>query len=1141
MFNELIKKLQHVLTLLGLCKESSFQNSIKYYLKVLNFNEYKELESDYRQPTIIKDIYDSSVKNGKIFNAYNKLSDKKSKKKNPISVVIMPRVIKDIDYGADSESYHRRYPLSLLYIKVKLNSNNEFKWKDSQVYWNLGLDKDLDDLTPSEEDSGMPWEDIKKKLLKSFNLNKDSEYVTDKTGDHDFLNGKDSYNHYMHWVMRYEEPFDITIVKEADIINGELDPIYYKKLYRNVESGEDEVDKEDEERDIDIAIVPKLFEGILRDRNDGNENSKPISPFYIKTKLQADNRLALDKTEVIWANCIESPSEVDGISFKISENKNKENKTSWKAYIDSVKKIYEERYRMNEGWNSSSIRDTKGGEHGIVSPKSVNGARYWIMRDDTVTHVADGIIELLTYLYNHPKTDVPLLRTLIEHEVTPIHSERKPGANFSEHHGQMKNDFPLADAQREVLHSFTKLEDGDVLAVSGPPGTGKTTLLQSVVAEMIVQRAIEKKDAPIILATSSNNKAITNIIDAFKIEDKEKVANPLFTRWITYNNKPLPLAVYWPSQIIRKDYCAKQQNPSINKDDKIPFFSDNNGSDNYESLKGGEKIESNFIALARGCGKEDLSGITISELKVQLHELLLKKSTELGVYDNLSNPEEKIKHLKGMAKAFTKIPAEKPNAFDEKMESVNQKPGKEVGKEVDVPTNEKIDRLLDMSLRFECFWLAVHYYEACWIEKIMKEDEEYDDTHSSSKLQELLKEMTMVCPCIVATFFKAPVYFKNGKEKDGYLFNSIDLLIVDEAGQACLENGLATFALAKKAIVVGDVQQIPPVYSIAPIVSEGYWKATTHKTKDDELFKLLTCARLPKPNKKYRESSVMVLASKKSKFIGKDKKDKDIKGGGLFLDEHRRCYNEIIDYSNRLLYNNELTPCKGFGAEKDVDLPIMAYRYVKSDNSIQGKDAKPIYEEWMREHNIQGNINVKGSRMNLDEINEIVKWIKNNKNFLEYKYNKKLIEKLKQKDGKEFLGEKELKQNKDYKHIHDIVYIITPFKLQAELLKSALGEDFKNSIGTVHAFQGAESPIVIYSTVYGSKEEFSFINEESGPNLMNVAVSRAKEHFFLFCSKKPPKANSIDITKTSTKKAFSLLLEMASEELKPNYTLNSKE
>ena len=166
MFNELIKKLQHVLTLLGLCKESSFQNSIKYYLKVLNFNEYKELESDYRQPTIIKDIYDSSVKNGKIFNAYNKLSDKKSKKKNPISVVIMPRVIKDIDYGADSESYHRRYPLSLLYIKVKLNSNNEFKWKDSQVYWNLGLDKDLDDLTPSEEDSGMPWEDKKKKLLK---------------------------------------------------------------------------------------------------------------------------------------------------------------------------------------------------------------------------------------------------------------------------------------------------------------------------------------------------------------------------------------------------------------------------------------------------------------------------------------------------------------------------------------------------------------------------------------------------------------------------------------------------------------------------------------------------------------------------------------------------------------------------------------------------------------------------------------------------------------------------------------------------------------------------------------------------------------------------------------------------------------
>lgn len=47
--------------------------------------------------------------------------------------------------------------------------------------------------------------------------------------------------------------------------------------------------------------------------------------------------------------------------------------------------------------------------------------------------------------------------------------------------------------------------------------------------------------------------------------------------------------------------------------------------------------------------------------------------------------------------------------------------------------------------------------------------------------------------------------------------------------------------------------------------------------------------------------------------------------------------------------------------------------------------------------------------------------------------------------------------------------------------------------GTVHTFQGAESKIVIFSTVYGRQEGWKFIKEND--NLINVAVSRAKDYF----------------------------------------------
>ena len=49
------------------------------------------------------------------------------------------------------------------------------------------------------------------------------------------------------------------------------------------------------------------------------------------------------------------------------------------------------------------------------------------------------------------------------------------------------------------------------------------------------------------------------------------------------------------------------------------------------------------------------------------------------------------------------------------------------------------------------------------------------------------------------------------REKNFFLYNYIDLLIVDEAGQVSPEIAAGAFSLAKKSVVVGDVYQIEPV------------------------------------------------------------------------------------------------------------------------------------------------------------------------------------------------------------------------------------------------------------------------------------------------------------------------------------------
>ncbi|WP_249183085.1 AAA domain-containing protein, partial [Anaerostipes sp. Marseille-Q3525] len=83
------------------------------------------------------------------------------------------------------------------------------------------------------------------------------------------------------------------------------------------------------------------------------------------------------------------------------------------------------------------------------------------------------------------------------------------------HSGQMGGEYPLSPSQREAISCFSEIKNGEVLAVNGPPGTGKTTLLQSIVANMYVNAALKKDKAPVIVATSTNNQAVTNIIDSF--------------------------------------------------------------------------------------------------------------------------------------------------------------------------------------------------------------------------------------------------------------------------------------------------------------------------------------------------------------------------------------------------------------------------------------------------------------------------------------------------------------------------------------------------------------------------------------------------------------------------------------------------
>ncbi|HFV6215456.1 TPA: AAA domain-containing protein, partial [Escherichia coli] len=174
---------------------------------------------------------------------------------------------------------------------------------------------------------------------------------------------------------------------------------------------------------------------------------------------------------------------------------------------------------------------------------------------------------------------------------------------------------------------------------------------------------------------------------------------------------------------------------------------------------------------------------------------------------------------------------------------------------------------------------------------------------------------------------------------------------------------------------------------------------------------------------------------------------------GMYLYEHRRCYDNIIGYCNTLCYHGKLLPKRG--REESNLMPAMGYLH------IDGK----------------GELASSGSRYNLLEAETIAVWLAENQQNIEAHYGKSL---------------------------HEVVGIVTPFSAQVSTIKQVLGKqgistgtnEKSLTVGTVHSLQGAERAIVIFSPVYSKHEDGGFIDSDN--SMLNVAVSRAKDSFLVF-------------------------------------------
>lgn len=872
------------------------------------------------------------------------------------------------------------------------------------------------------------------------------------------------------------------------------------------------------------------------------KDKKPKFPFWFFAQIDRNGKLQIpEETFPVFQRKYLEPLADERTEFIFGSVENidkataigKEEYTNYLDYIQYLKDVFKK--AINQEIESYLIQGYETLSNAII-----------LLPDEDI-NAAIGIIQLYEKILKEKNTP-ELLKSFItlknENPKTPLSVPDLINYNPL-HIGQMGFDFPISISQRKSLYTYLQ-SNGKVFAVNGPPGTGKTTLLQSIVANKFVESAIIGNNAPIILACSTNNQAVTNIIDSFSKSNTKK--GKLQGRWLPEIEG---YATYLPAngktEAELKGINYKKQNGEglFNKVENYDylqkakiFFTDKSilyfGTHILNIKEATKKLQKEIVEIQSIL--KDASVKWNEYIKVEktfLTSYLIPNSNPQKYYDNnilnevtfradienLKSIEEKIiLYFKnepffrkvfcffGFKSALNNRASEiniilrdslivvsnefvflKSNILDKVdlkiklASSITEKIGnwknwktKNLIKGNPPKTEEeywdfellKIKNNtepncfydeLDVSFRHKAFQLALHFWEG---EYLIKLESDLADVNFDRKGLDAIKNrwqrQARLTPCFVSTFYMAPKFFSSfkffKKGEDGKnifdtppLFDFVDLLIVDEAGQVSPEVGIATFALAKQAVIVGDVKQIEPVWNITNKIDIG-------NLKKCDLIKNYEDLKYEKEfdPKGFLSStgSIMKMAQNACNF-----KEKEITEKGVLLVEHRRCYDEIINYCNVLAYNGQLIPLKG-KAKNDLLFPPMYCIHIEGNSTTSNT-----------------------SRQNSNEVKAIVNWLEKNRNIIEDKYGK----------------------------IENAVGIITPFVGQKNSLRYALKNAGFNvdilKLGTVHALQGAERPIILFSMVYGKGDSGTmFFDRDNKPNMLNVAVSRAKDNFIVFAN-----------------------------------------
>lgn len=306
-----------------------------------------------------------------------------------------------------------------------------------------------------------------------------------------------------------------------------------------------------------------------------------------------------------------------------------------------------------------------------------------------------------------------------------------------------------------------------------------------------------------------------------------------------------------------------------------------------------------------------------------------------------------------------------------------------------------------------------------------------DTSASKKEIKGMWNTFFLVIPVISSTFASIQTMFKDLGKED------IPWLFIDEAGQAIPQAAAGSIWRSKRVGVVGDPFQIEPVVTIPNSITDN----------------ISNYFDLGKDNVS-SELSVQSMADKINplgSYLTINNKEEWI---GIPLRVHRRCISPMFEISNSIAYDN--TMYCSTAPPKNVNVNFKT-SFIHCKGIVEGRHFVQEQAEKIKDILID-EINFS---KNLPDVFVITPFSQ-----ISYSLNSFL-----------------------FKHL------INEIKRYKEIDSKEMGEWLKSHIGTVHTFQGKQAEGVILCLGLDETTKGAANWASKKPNLLNVAITRAKYRF----------------------------------------------